>query len=107
MRMDYRTEIQRTARHLPSATWWERLDGTYQPKKVTRLVLPCQGKCLSPGEDTNRSGGANMAATGEVRKTPRAHTNSRSDCGSRGVTSGPVSARNTLISLRIPNRPGR
>lgn len=33
MRMDYLTENWTTARHLLTGNRWERLDGTYQPKK--------------------------------------------------------------------------
>src|SRR6266568_7582169 len=41
------------------------------------------------------------------RRPENPYTNSNSSCGAGGVTWGPVSSMNTLISLRMPNRPGR
>src|SRR6266511_236212 len=67
------------------------------------------GRCCPPqGTERRVQRRRKCTLLGNPARGPARHqTSNKSVCGARGVTSGPVSPRNTLISLRMPNRCAR
>src|SRR2546425_11860287 len=126
MRVDSRTETSMTRHHLQGGVR-RHIWSASEPLTRTQNVVETKRR---PTGKSDGDGSAHPGAEGRfVRRgenvAPQLHpqdppgrrfsrgvggmpqTRKSSCCGPRGVTSGPASLMNTLISLRMPNRPGR